>query len=93
MRILCVNASELSSLTVCEVIHGSLGEVEASSSVINGQDVDSLAVVCDAVAGTALGRVPALDTLVATDARERRYVRLSVPSVLGYETVRTVRAR
>jgi hypothetical protein len=54
LGVLSINATELSSLAVGELVHGGLGEVETSCSVVNSQNVDSLAVVCDAVAGTAL---------------------------------------
>jgi hypothetical protein len=54
LGILGVDASKLGSLTVCELIHGCLGEVEAISSVIHSQDVNSLALVGDSIASTAL---------------------------------------
>jgi hypothetical protein len=92
LSVLRIDATKLSSLAVGKLVHGGLGEVETSGSVVNGQDVDGLAVVCDAVAGTALGGVPARNTLVATNAGERWNVSLSVPSVLGDETIGAVRA-
>lgn len=92
LRILSIDASKLCSLTVGELIHGCLGEVEAIGSVVNCQDVDGLAIVCNAVAGTALGRVPAGNSLVATDARERRDVALVLPAEPGDKTVGTVGA-
>lgn len=55
LSVLSIDATEGSSLAVGELVHGSLGEVEASAGVVNGEDVDGLAVVGDAVAGTALG--------------------------------------
>lgn len=90
LGILSIDATKLRSLVVCELVHGGLGEVEASSGVIDGQNVDGLAVVGDSVAGTALSGVPALYTLVATNAREGRNIGLCVPSILGDKTVCTV---
>ena len=55
LSVLGVDATEGSSLAVGELVHGRLSEVEASAGVVNGEDVDGLAVVGDAVAGTALG--------------------------------------
>jgi hypothetical protein len=49
-----INSSELRGLVVCQSVHGSLGEIEATSSVVDGKDIDCLALVCDAVAGTTL---------------------------------------
>jgi hypothetical protein len=54
LSILCLDATKSLSLAVCEVIHGRLGKVEAIASVVNGKNVDGLAVVGDTVAGTAL---------------------------------------
>ena len=53
LGVLSIDAAELRSLAVGQVIHGALGQVEASGAV-DGEDVDGLAVVGDAVAGTAL---------------------------------------
>lgn len=90
--VLSLDASKLSSLPVGKVVHSGLGKVESIGGVVNGQDVDSLSVVCDSVASAALGGVPARNTLVASNARERRDVALRLPAVLGDETVRSVRA-
>lgn|SRR5690348_4368976 len=54
LSVLGINATKLGSLAVGKLVHGGLGEVETSGSVVNSQNVDGLAVVCDAVAGTAL---------------------------------------
>ena len=54
LRILSLDASKLCSLAVGKLVHCGFGKVEAISSVINGQDIDSLAVVGDSVAGAAL---------------------------------------
>lgn len=90
--ILSIDTSKCSSLPVGKIVHSGLGEVESSSGVVNGQDVDRLSVVCDSVASAALRGVPARNTLVTSNARERRNVGLLVPTVLGDETVRSVRA-
>jgi hypothetical protein len=49
-----INSSKLRGLVVRQSVHRSLGEIEATSSVVDGKDIDRLALVCDAVAGTAL---------------------------------------
>lgn len=92
LRILSLDASKLRSLAIGKVIHGSLGKVEAIGGVVDCKNVDGLAVVGDAVAGTALRGVPAGNSLVTTDARERRDVALVLPAESGNEAVGTVRA-
>ena len=57
LGVLCVDASECLSLAVGKLVHSLLGEVEAVGGVVNGKNVDGLAVVCDAVASTALMNV------------------------------------
>lgn len=54
LRVLSINTSKLCSLVVGEVIHRELAKVEAITSVVDGQDIYSLAVVGDPVAGAAL---------------------------------------
>jgi hypothetical protein len=54
LGVLSLNATKGLSLTVGEVIHGRLGEVEAVAGVVDSKNVYSLAVVGDTVAGTAL---------------------------------------
>jgi hypothetical protein len=54
LSVLSIDATKSLSLAICEVIHGRLGEVEAVAGVVDCKNVDSLAVVCHAVAGTAL---------------------------------------
>lgn len=61
--------------------------------MVDSQNVNGLAVVCDTVAGAALGRVPARNSLVATNAREGGNVGLGVPSILGDEAICAIRAR
>lgn len=57
MSILSLNPAELRSLAVCEVVHSPLCEVEAIVCMVDSQDVDGLAVVCDAIACSALDEV------------------------------------
>lgn len=52
-----INASKLGSLAVSKVIHRRLGKVETARSVVNGEDIDCLPVVCDAVASAALIKI------------------------------------
>lgn len=54
LGILRVDAAKISGLVVGQIVHGGLGQVEAVVGVVNGQDVDGLAVVGDAVASAAL---------------------------------------
>lgn len=49
-----VNAAKGSSLAVGEVVQSGLGDVEAGSGVVDGKDVDGLAVVGQGVALLAL---------------------------------------
>ena len=86
-----VDATELGSLVVGQGIETLLVDVEARSSVVDGKDVDGLALVGDAVAGAALGGVPAGDALVATEVGGLD-VALGLPAVLGDEAVGAVRA-
>lgn len=90
LGILSINTAKSRRLAVGEFVHSCLGEVEAIGGVVDSQHVDGLAVVGDAVASSALCGVPALDSLVTTNARERRNVGLNVPSILGDEAVRAV---
>jgi len=54
LDVLGVDTAELRCLVVGQGIHGYLTNVEASCGVVNGKDVDGLAIVCDSVAGAAL---------------------------------------
>lgn len=69
LRILSLNTSELHSLTVGEVIHSSLREVEAGSRVVDSQNVDCLAVICYTVAGTALYGCQHIETVIQEPVR------------------------
>jgi len=87
-----VDAAELDSLAVCEGVHGIESNVEARGSVVDSEDVDLLALVLEAVAATTVGGVPALDDVDTTDVLGRD-VALSLPAILGDETVLAIRAR
>lgn len=54
LHVLRIDATKLLSLVVGQGIHGALCEVEARCGVVDGEHVDGLAVVGDAVAGAAL---------------------------------------
>ena len=54
LSVLSVNASQSRSLPVGKLVHGCLGEVEALSSVIDGENVDGFSVVGNTVACSAL---------------------------------------
>lgn len=49
-----LDAAKGGGLAVGEVVHGSLGDVEAAAGVVDGEDVDRLAVVGQGVALAAL---------------------------------------
>ncbi|KAI6758400.1 hypothetical protein HG530_010640 [Fusarium avenaceum] len=87
-----INPAELDSLVVGESVHRSGRNVETSSSMVDGQDVDALSLVGKLPAGTAAGRVPASDSLRAADVGELGDVALGLPAVLGDETVLAVGA-
>lgn len=87
-----VDAAELDSLAICEGVHGIKANVEARGSVVDSEDVDLLALVLEAVAATTVGRVPALDDVDTTDVLGRD-VALSLPAILGDETILAIRAR
>lgn len=90
LLVLSIDAAEGSSLAVSELVHGSLGNVETSASVVDSKDVDGLAVVGETVAGTALRAVPASNALVTTDEREARKAALGGEA--RSQTVGSVRA-
>ena len=92
LGVLCLNATESLSLAVGEIVHGGLGDVETVASVVDSKNIDSLAVVCDAIAGSALCAVPALNTHVASDTGEASDGALVLPAVLGDQTILAIRA-
>lgn len=91
-RRLGVDPAELDSLPTGELVHGLLGDVEALGGVVDGEDVDLLALVLEAVADAALGRVPAGDGGGAADVGEALDLTEGVPAVLGDEAVRAIGA-
>jgi hypothetical protein len=54
LSVLGIDATESLSLAVREVVHGRLGEVKTVTSVVDSENIDSLAVVGHTVASTAL---------------------------------------
>lgn len=83
----------MNGVTVGQGIHGVEPNVEASGAVVNSQDVDGLAAVCELPAGAAAGGVPASDGLDTTNVWEARDLALGLPVVSGDEAVGAVGAR
>lgn len=54
LDVLRIHASKGRGLVVCQSIHGCLGNVEAGCSVVDCENIDGVAPVCDGVAGAAL---------------------------------------
>jgi len=82
----------LHRLAAGQLVHSLLRDVEAVGGVVNGGDVDGVAVVRERVAFTAVGAVPAGDGEGAADARERRKAAGGAVA-LGHEAVGAVGAR
>lgn len=66
--------------------------IEAIDGAVHGQDGDGAALVVEAPAGGARGRVPAGDGLRAANVREARDLALRLPVVAGDEPVVAVGA-
>lgn len=54
LHVLRIDTSELRSLVVRQSIHGALSKIEAGGSVVDGEDINRLPIVGDAVARAAL---------------------------------------
>jgi len=54
LHICRIDTTELGGLVVRQGVQADFAEVEAGSGVVDGEDVDGLAFVCDTVASTAL---------------------------------------
>lgn len=54
LDILRIDAAHLPGITVCQVIQGGLGDIESIGGVIDGEDIDGLAIVGQTVARAAL---------------------------------------
>lgn len=87
-----IDAAEGDSLAVGEGVHGVEGNVEARGGVVDGEDVNGLAVVGELPAGAALVRVPAGDGGGGTDVGEAGDLALGLPAVLGDQAVGSVGA-
>lgn len=87
------NTSEGNSITVGQSIHGVETNVETSTGMINGQDVDGLAAVGELPASAAVRGVPASDGLGTTNVWEARDLALGLPVVSGDEAISAVGAR
>lgn len=87
-----IDATELDRLVVSESVHGGLGNVEASSNMVDGKDVDALALVCELPAGAARRGVPTGYGLGAADVGELWDVALGLPAVPSDQAVLAVGA-
>jgi len=74
-----LNAAQLHGPAIGEVVHGSLGDVEAIRGVVNCQNVDRPALECRLPACAAVGRVPAANGLSTADVWEALDIALDVP--------------
>lgn len=88
LRDIGLDAAKLDSVAVRQVVHGGEANVEAGCRMVNGQNVDGLAVVASRPARAAVGRVPAADGLGAADVGEPRNVSLLLP-VTPYQPCRS----
>lgn len=87
-----INPTKLNSLVVGKSVHRRGRNVEARSSVVDGQDVDALALVGKLPARAAALGVPASDGLRASNVRKLGDLALSLPAVARDEAVCAVGA-
>lgn len=87
-----IDTAKGDSLAVGEGVHGVEGNVEAGGGVVDGENVDGLAVVGELPAGAALVRVPAGDGGGGTDVGEAGDLALGLPAVLGDQAVGSIGA-
>lgn len=78
-----IDTAQSVGLVVGELVHRRLGQVETVAGVIDGEDIDRLAVVADRVALAALGAVPTGNVAGATDERKVRDGALSLVAAVG----------
>ena len=64
------HTSKLYRLTTSQLIHGSLGNVEAAGSSVDGENVDRLALIRDGVTLSALSAIPAWNCVRTADVGE-----------------------
>lgn len=94
-----VNAAELDTVAAGQVVESGQTNVETRSSVVDGNDMDGLAVPGSGPASAAGRRVPAGDGLDTANVRETRDIALDVPvcgvslQVLGDNTGRKAAQR
>ena len=88
-----INTAELGCLSVGQVVHGVEAHVEPAAGVVDGENVDRLAVVRGRPARAAVGRVPAGHLIASSYVGEVAHVTLHLPVVLGHDAVSAVRAR
>lgn len=85
-----INVAKGRSLTVGQSVQGIQGNVEARGGVVDGEDIDALAVVLKLPAGAALGRVPAGNGFGTADVGELGNGALGLPALAGDEAVGAV---
>lgn len=79
-------------MVICKRVHGSLCDVEAGVSVVDGEHIDAPALVVESPAGATIGRVPSRDGLRTADIWESGNVALRVPVLAGDEAVWSIGA-
>jgi hypothetical protein len=87
-----IDTAQGDGLAVGQGVHGVQGNVEARGGVVDGQDVDGLAVVGELPAGAALWGVPAGDGGGGTNVGEAGDLGLRLPAVAGDQTVGAIGA-
>ena len=87
-----INTSELHRIAICQSIHSLLGQIDTLRGVIDGRDIDGLAIVSNTQALAARGAVVARNVLPATDIREVGNLALVLVSVASDDTVDAIRA-
>ena len=65
-----LNIPKVDRLSIRQIIHRSLSDVEPIPSVVNTENVDASSVIGNAPAATTLRRVPSTDGVDCSDVRE-----------------------
>lgn len=86
-------ATEHLRLSIREGVHGVLAYDETSSSVVDGEDVDCVAIVAQSPVGTAVLAVPACNCIRATNHGKVWYLTLCLITVFCDQAIATIGAR
>lgn len=78
-----LDSTKEGGLVVGEPVHRRECNVQTTSSMINGEDIDGVASVGRLPTGSTVGRVPAGDGRGASNVREAPDCSLCLPAVLG----------